>query len=67
MIWGRFQSCRCAAIRYGLPYCLTFEKLDYINHMKFDEDKQFKDNNITVLMFGEGQALNPLGTPVLFG
>ncbi|WP_233522878.1 MULTISPECIES: hypothetical protein [unclassified Bacteroides] len=56
------------AIRYGLPYCPTTFR-DYQSIMrKFDEDmKRFKDNNITVLlMFGEGQALNPLGTPRSF-
>lgn len=56
------------AIRYGLPYCPTTFR-DYQSIMrKFDEDmKKFKDNNITVLlMFGEGQALNPLGTPRSF-
>lgn len=56
------------AIRYGLPYCPTTFR-DYQSLMrKFDEDmKRFKDNNITVLlMFGEGQALNPLGTPRSF-
>ena len=56
------------AIRYGISYTPTTLR-DYRSEMqKIDaEMKKYKDNNITVLlMFGEGRALMPLGTPRSF-
>lgn len=55
------------SIRHGIPYISTTAP-DYQKFMQdlADELKQYKDNNITVmLMFGEGRTASsiPLGTP----
>ncbi len=56
------------AIRMGVSYIPTTSR-DYISEMeKLNKQlKEYKDKNITVLlMFGEGQALVPLGNPRSF-
>ncbi len=56
------------AIRMGIPYIPTTHR-DYVSEMEklSRKLKEYKDNNITVLlMFGEGPALIPLGTPRSF-
>lgn len=56
------------AIRMGIPYIPTSHR-DYVAKMEklYRKLKKYKDNNITVLlMFGEGPAHIPLGTPRSF-